>query len=100
MSRTGTGAGYHLVEANGATVSFGDAPSGFLGPVTPPSAGHGAREPRIVGIMPTPLSGGYWRCDTTGGVEPSGDAQLLGGMAGTALVRPVVGCEASLNLSG
>lgn len=89
-TQDGTGcAGYWLVGANGAVLSFGAAIGyGSL------SARAAARSP-VVALAPTNDFGGYWLLQADGRVDAFGDAHLHGEPGPGQLGAPAVGLAAT-----
>jgi hypothetical protein len=84
MAATPDGGGYWLVASDGGIFSFGDA--GFFGSV--PTAGLGALNSSVVGIVSAADGMGYSLATAQGGLIPFGDGVAGGGLVG--LRAPIV----------
>ena len=71
--------GYLITTDSGAVYNFGNK-AGFGG-----TAGSA-----VAALQRHPSADGYWLCTADGGVEPFGEAEFLGSMAGYQLASPVV----------
>ena len=71
IARSGSGAGYWMVGADGGVFGFGGAP-------VPGSMGGQNLAAPVVGIAGTPSGNGYWLAARDGGVFAFGDARYLG----------------------
>ncbi len=84
---------YWLVASDGGIFAFGGAP--FYG-----STGNIALNRPVVGMAPTPNSGGYWLVASDGGIFSFGDAQFYGSTGNLRLNQPVVGMAGAANGAG
>jgi hypothetical protein len=83
-----TGGAHGAAGSNGGLFNYGDA--GFFG-----SIGNATLNRPIVGMAPTPDSGGYWFVASDGGIFSYGDAGFYGSTGSLVLNRPVVGMAAT-----
>jgi hypothetical protein len=95
MAITRTGAGYWVIDINGCTKSFGDAPP------LPDSGLCSARlNGPILDASVTPDGLGYWLVASDGGVFAVGDALFSGSMGAQRLNAPVVSMASTADGKG
>ncbi len=89
--------GYNLFEGNGAVTSFGGSTplGGVFGVSIFGDLRGAALNQPVVGMVTTPIDGGYWLVAGDGGVFSFGDAQFYGSTGNLHLNKPVLGMAAT-----
>ncbi len=95
MAVTRTGAGYWVVDVNGCTQSFGDAP-----PLPDGGLCAARLNGPILDASVTPDGLGYWLVASDGGVFAIGDAPFSGSMGAQRLNAPVVALASTADGKG